>query len=283
MNIVEIIKGIADAITLTDVIICLPGIIIFGIWVAKQSFGKTSLADSSPRRHNMPVHMTFAPLLLCYITVPVVILIKDKLFPSLPEWKSVFIDSISLLVGTIAAIAVISLIVKKYFVRGFKNFGLNLKTIHKDFLAAIVNLLCIWPFVLLMFIFTLFLGRLISGPNFQIQQHEELQLITSHSQLSLRILIIVITCLVMPVFEEMLFRGLFQTMVYSVLLKPWGSILITAALFAIIHTNAPHWPALFALGICLGYSYEKSNSLLRPIFIHSIFNTISITAALYSG
>jgi membrane protease YdiL (CAAX protease family) len=30
----------------------------------------------------------------------------------------------------------------------------------------------------------------------------------------------------------------------------------------------------------LGYSYEKSGSLLRPIFMHALFNGITIAAAL---
>jgi hypothetical protein len=61
----------------------------------------------------------------------------------------------------------------------------------------------------------------------------------------------------------------------------WLSIAAGAALFAIAHANTGHWPALFILGVCLGYAYEKSGSLLRPVFIHSIFNAIMVASALY--
>jgi membrane protease YdiL (CAAX protease family) len=48
-----------------------------------------------------------------------------------------------------------------------------------------------------------------------------------------------------------------------------------------MHENPGHWPALFVLGVCLGYSYEKSGSLFRPIFIHLFFNVSSVAIALY--
>jgi membrane protease YdiL (CAAX protease family) len=37
---------------------------------------------------------------------------------------------------------------------------------------------------------------------------------------------------------------------------------------------------LFVLGVTMGYAYEKSGSLLRSIFIHAMFNGISIVANL---
>ncbi|MHC4911623.1 MAG: lysostaphin resistance A-like protein [Planctomycetota bacterium] len=92
----------------------------------------------------------------------------------------------------------------------------------------------------------------------------------------------------------MLLRGLFQTTIRSYLAEsrlgkrlrnswavPWVSILIASGLFATMHAYAGHWPALFVLGVCMGYAYEKSGSLFRPIFIHVLFNTTSVVAALY--
>jgi membrane protease YdiL (CAAX protease family) len=163
---------------------------------------------------------------------------------------------------------------------------------------------------------TMFFGKLIYGPDFQLQQHEELELITAYQQLPLRILIVILAVVIAPLLEEMLFRGLFQTTIRSILesrnpnfgnpngaspasscrLLPrlaskdaearktgagaWLSILISSALFAMVHANAGHWPALFVLAVCLGYAYEKSGSLFRPIFIHSLFNAVTIIAVL---
>ncbi|MFZ9024246.1 MAG: type II CAAX prenyl endopeptidase Rce1 family protein [Anaerohalosphaeraceae bacterium] len=49
--------------------------------------------------------------------------------------------------------------------------------------------------------------------------------------------------------------------------------------FAILHTPT-HIPALFILSVGLGYAYERSGSLLRPILMHIFFNGLSITMTL---
>jgi membrane protease YdiL (CAAX protease family) len=115
------------------------------------------------------------------------------------------------------------------------------------------------------------------------QQHQELELIIEHPQLPLRILIAIVAVAVAPFLEEMLFRGLVQTMIrsfFEVGKGAWLTIALSSGLFAIMHANAGHWPALFVLGVCLGYAYEKSGSLFRPVFIHSLFNATSIIATL---
>jgi membrane protease YdiL (CAAX protease family) len=180
------------------------------------------------------------------------------------------------------AMAVIIFLARVSFARRLKGFGLNLGTIHKDFPAALLNLLSVWPLIAAMIILTTRLGKLILGPDFEMQPHEELELIRAYSQLPVRVLIIVTAVAIVPAFEETLFRGLFQTMLRSISLKPWLSIVTASGLFALAHANAGHWPALFVLSLCIGYAYEKSGSLLRPIFIHSLFNATSIIGTLYN-
>ncbi len=231
----------------------------------------------------MPVYLPFVPLLLWFGIVSLAITITSNLLPDLPDWQGAFLDNAYLCTGAIIAMAIIIFLAKAHFVRRLKGFGLNVKTIHKDFLAAFVNLLTIWPLMMAAIILTISFGKLIWGQEYQIQQHQELELITQYSQLPLRILIAVVAVVIAPVLEELLFRGLVQTMIRSFLAirnGAWLAILISSALFAIVHANPGHWPALFVLSVCLGYSYEKSGSLFRPIFIHSLFNTASIIAVL---
>ena len=145
-----------------------------------------------------------------------------------------------------------------------------------------------------MIILTTLLGKLIWGPGFEIQPHQELELISTYPQLSVRVLILVTAVVIVPVFEEMLFRGMFQTAIRSVLedtpfcerlpnknLRVWLSILISSGLFAMAHSDPMHWPPLFVLSLVMGYAYEKSGSLFRPILIHLLFNSSSIIAVLY--
>ena len=293
MNVSEIIKQFGSTITEPDVIICLVGILLLACWLLKTSLGRKALVDSVPRRNNMPLYLPFIPLFIWFGAVSLAVSTARKLLPDLPAWQSNFLDNVILCIGAIATMAVIVLLVRGHFARRLKGFGLNPKTIPGDFGAALVNLLSIWPIVLAAIILTTYLGKLIFGPEFQLQQHEELKIITTHPQLPLRILIVVVAVVIAPLIEEMLFRGLFQTMLRSYLSdfgfrissfrcrqSAWLSIAISSGIFAMVHSNTGHWPALFALSVCMGYAYEKSGSLFRPIFIHSLFNAASIITAL---
>ena len=280
MNIPDIIKQISSLINIADIIICLPGLILLACWLVKTSWGKNALADSIPRRNNMPFYLPFIPLFVWFGAVALAISITRELLSDWLEWQMALLDNLILCIGGLIGIAVIIFLARVSFVRRLKGFGLNVKTILNDFGTAVLNLLAVWPIVTLMIILTLFFGKLIWGQDFQLQQHEELELITAYPQISVRVLIIITAVVVVPVFEEMLFRGLFQTMLRSSLAKPWLSIAISSGLFAIVHQSPGHWPALFALSMCLGYSYEKSGSLFQPIFVHSLFNATSIIATL---
>ena len=121
---------------------------------------------------------------------------------------------------------------------------------------------------------------MLRGQDFEMPQHQELQLISESTAIPLRILIVFLAVVVAPLLEEMLFRGLFQTMIRSYLEQPWLAIVITSGIFASVHQNVTHWPALFMLAMGLGYAYEKSGSLWRPIFMHALFNGVAIAATL---
>ena len=281
MNVIEIIKELGSTITVTDIVVCLLGLTLFVAWLLRTSLGRKALADSVPRRNNMPFYLPFIPFSLWLVAAPLAILIIRKVLPDLPDWQNAFIDNLVLCIGAIVTTVVVIFLARVSFARRLRGFGLNFKTIHKDFPAAFVNLFAVWPIVIAMIILTTSLGKLIRGQDYQIQQHEELKLITAYPQLPLRILIVVLAVVIAPVLEEVLFRGLFQSMLRSVAKNAWTAIILISALFALLHPWT-HWPALFALSMCLGYAYEKSGSLLRPIFIHSLFNGITITAVLYS-
>lgn len=289
MDVAKIIEEITNTITIAD-IICLPGVVLLGIWLLRTSWGRKALADSVPRRNNMPVYLPFAPLFIWFGAVSGAIWGTERLLADLPDWQKVFLDNFFICLGALVAMVVVVFLARRHFARQLKGFGLDPRTIVRDFFAGLVNLLAVWPLVLSVLMLTILIGRLVWGQDFQMEQHEELELITAHSQLPVRVLIIVTAVVVVPVFEEMLFRGLFQTMIRSVLEmrnsksetrnKTWLAIIVSSGLFAMVHSHTGHWPALFVLSMGMGYAYEKSGSLLRPIFIHSAFNAASIIAVL---
>ncbi len=279
MNI-EDLKEILTEISIPDLIVCLAGLLLFACWLLRTSFGRRALVGSVPRRNRMGVYIPLIPYAVCSATVWLGLLIKEKLLGELVGWQSIFTDNLILTVGVLPAMAVIIVIARISFARRLTGFGLNTRTIRADFPAALVNLLTIMPIVMAMILLTTYVNTWIVGPGFEMPQHAELKQIASCPQLPVRVMILVSAVLVIPVFEEMFFRGIIQTMIRSFLRRPWASIVTTSAIFAAFHQDMPHWPALFALALCLGYSYEKSGSLLRPIFIHSLFNAVMVMGTL---
>ena len=272
-------------ITATD-FIWLSGLILLACWLLDTSLGRKALDGSPLRRNSMPLYIPLVPLVLWFGAVSTAVIIVQKLTPDLSGWQEIFRDHIVMSLGAIATIAVMMFLAHVHFSRRLKGFGLNIRTIVKDFFMAFFNLLAVWPLILAAVTITIFFVKLFSGQEYQMQQHQQLEMVTEYPQLPLRIMIVFVAVVIAPLLEEMIFRGFVQTTIRSFINirnSAWPAIAASSVFFAIMHADPAHWPALFVLGICLGYSYEKSGSLFRPIFIHLFFNASSVATALYQA
>ena len=69
-----------------------------------------------------------------------------------------------------------------------------------------------------------------------------------------------------PLSEEVFCRGLIQSMFRRYTRRPWAAVVLTSVVFAMLHWDSlaqgeAGWvqlPPLFALGVVLGYNYERS-------------------------
>jgi membrane protease YdiL (CAAX protease family) len=277
---IDISELFSDA-TYVDLVVCSAGLFVLIFWLARTSFGTKSLSDAPNRRNDMPIYIALMPVLMWIMTIIIMAQAKKIIFPDLPGWKNAFAENLIICLGGIPALAMIVFIAKVHFARGLKGLGLNPRTIGRDLVAAFLNLLTIMPIVLGLIIATTIAGKLIVGPQFEMPKHEELNEIINYSEIPLRVLIVISTILIVPFTEEMIFRGMLQTLFRSYLARPWPAIILASIIFIIFHENPQHWPALFALSMCLGYSYEKSGSLFRSILIHAMFNALSVISSLF--
>jgi membrane protease YdiL (CAAX protease family) len=276
----EVIKEFAGQVNIADVVICTAGLLVLGAWLLKTSLGRKALVNSPARRNDMMPYLAFIPFFFWFLTVWLLALIKRKFVPETQGWQNAVADNLILCLSAMPVIAIIIVIAKRHFAGGITGFGLNPKTIFKDFVAALLNLLAMMPVILVVLILTILAGKLISGPEFVMPRHRELNEIMAYPQWQVRAIIIITAICVVPFIEEMLFRGMLQTLVRSYTGRPWRAIIIASLVFAIFHENPQHWPALFTFGLVLGYAYEKSGSLFRPIFLHLIFNAFSVFSTL---
>lgn len=93
-------------------------------------------------------------------------------------------------------------------------------------------------------------------------------------------LLLPLTVLAAPLFEEFIFRGL----IFGGLRRMAGALpaaLASAALFAIVHPPLAMVP-VFVLGLCAAWAYERSKSLLAPMLVHAAYNAmvLGVQAAL---
>lgn len=262
-------------------ILYLTGLAILIAWLIKTKYGTAALLHSKPRRHNMP---NILPFLLIFIWIAlssalVGLIRKTDLFSAFDQWQKTLLTYLSLAIVEILMICVILLAGWHYFARRLKGFGLAAKNLLPDAAWAAIALIAVAPLVELLVRAVVFIGKLFVGESFQMQQNEGIADILAYDNLSVKVAIFLFSVLIVPFFEETLFRGIIQSYLRGLLKKPWHAILLTSAIFTMLHP-AMHWPALLVFSIALGYTYEKSSSLWRPIIMHSLFNGINLTITL---
>ena len=74
-----------------------------------------------------------------------------------------------------------------------------------------------------------------------------------------------------PVFEEVLFRGLIFNSLKSHLKIGW-CVVVSAIIFGIAHMNVLQGIYACFLGVVLAIAYEKTKTIWAPIIMHVIYN-----------
>jgi membrane protease YdiL (CAAX protease family) len=260
-------------------VLCGLGVVFLVIWLLKYS-GPAALSDCPARRNKIPFYLPFS-LIIVWIVLAAGgasgarIVTKDG-----PEWLGEFVIYMVITYIEIIMCLVILYLAHYTFAQRLKGFGLSAKTIVRDFFAAVVNFIAVYPLVISALMLVMFAGRFAMGEDFEMMENEGLTAIIDTPYLIVKLLLFGSFGVVVPIFEEMLFRGMLQSMIRARLRNPWVAILISSVVFALMHPYWMHLPALFMLSLGMGYAYERSGSLVRPIFVHAIFNSASMTAAL---
>ena len=272
-------RFVADYASIFMIISALAGLALFIYWAVKNRFGRGTLERAIFRQNFMPYYLPFAVIFGWLGLYLVTSNLAENLTAQLPDWQQKLAVYSSFVLIEIVIIVFIFISARRYFEGGLSGFGLSLKGIFKDIVSAAAMFVAVWPLVLAAIFLIIRIGRIIEGPDFQMQQNEGLAVILENKQWSLRLLMIFFATILTPIFEELIFRGLLQTYLRDLDYSPWQSIFIASIIFSILHPLM-HLPALLILSVCMGYAYERSGSLLRPIFIHLFFNAATIAFAL---
>ena len=135
----------------------------------------------------------------------------------------------------------------------------------------------IWySFVSLLFIFVMsFLYVYFTNSLFGIEApSSKIDTLVRNQSISSSILIVVVT-VIAPFSEEIFFRGF----LYSAFKKKWGvntGLFLSSFLFALVHLEPYSFIPIMIIGWLLAYLFEKTKSLMTPIFLHAVYNLILI-------
>jgi membrane protease YdiL (CAAX protease family) len=177
-------------------------------------------------------------------------------------------------------IFIIGTILLSFLLRGMRPselFGFD----HLNFLKVVL-----WGAGLLVAAFPLILASsaMVSSLMHSDPQKDSqpiVQLFENVSEPSKRIPIILLAVVVAPLAEEFVFRGF----LYGVLKRYAGGVpalIFTGICFALIHLHVPSLLPLFLLACVLTLAYELSGSLLVPMAMHALFNSVTLVGVFFT-
>lgn len=170
---------------------------------------------------------------------------------------------------SLASIAAIQLLVLRRRNLGFENLGLRPFPPEWRRRTATVTLM---SFALVILIRLLMLGYMDEAPD-----NPQVRALTfdQPSLLTLLLSFLVVSAIV-PLFEELLFRGLLFGWL-RLHLGTYMAAAISALAFAAAHGMLFAIPAVFVLGVILALLYERSGSLWPAIICHGGYNALMLS------
>lgn len=84
-----------------------------------------------------------------------------------------------------------------------------------------------------------------------------------------------------PLVEEIVFRGAILRTLLGLMSKKnhWVAILISAAIFGVVHGNLAQFVNALVMGLVLGWMYYRTGSLVPGILLHWVNNTVAYVLA----
>lgn len=177
---------------------------------------------------------------------------------------------------------------RRLFIPLFGPEGTNWKWSMKQFGMGLLTCLICFPVVMTVSLII----QTILYLAFQILPIEQVAVVHLRSLLDKPFLFGLTTLAVVtvvPMVEEVIFRGFFQTWLMSKI-GVGKAIVLTALLFALFHYsqqqevyNFQIVGSLFVLALFLGFIYVRQQSLWAPIALHMLFNFIGVSAIFLDG
>jgi len=162
-------------------------------------------------------------------------------------------------------IALIVAIVLGFYKERLSSLGFTTNKLPKALLYGVVG-----------FIVAFILAGIVGYPiqqNFGVDPTQE-ALSVSAAVPNLLPIVFLSGVIIAPIAEEVVFRG-YLYKAFRDRFKPSYAIVLSAALFSVIHLELLAAAPLFVIGVVLAYVYEKTGNLMAPITLHVLNNAVA--------
>lgn len=169
-------------------------------------------------------------------------------------------------------ISVIVYFVAKKHGQGIDAIGLSAKGIVRNIFYAVIGYAALIPVVLLIMIVTFLVAKIFAyeppvQPIVQVFMEEKQTMILWVSTL--------FAAIFGPIAEEIFFRGFMYPAVRKTVGVFWGMV-VTSAVFSLLHAHLVGFLPIFALGLLLAYLFEKTGSLVPSMAVHMMHNVAMV-------
>lgn len=174
-------------------------------------------------------------------------------------------------IDVIAGIVILYFVIVKYGEK-LACLGIAFVGFYKNVLSGIAAYVFILPILIAVLILSTMLLNAI-GYKFPAQPVFDIFLEEKRSNVILFLTVFV--SILGPIIEEIFFRGF----LYSAVRKRFGvlsGVLLSAALFSMLHANMAGFAPIMILGILMAFLYETTGSLVAPMVVHIIHNSIIV-------
>lgn len=96
------------------------------------------------------------------------------------------------------------------------------------------------------------------------------------------VMMIIMTVIMAPIFEEIIFRGIIQKGLMNKGVNPKRAIFYASVIFGLVHGNPWQFVGAVLLGCVLGLVYYKTKSLLLAMLLHAFNNLCSALLITYT-
>lgn len=132
-----------------------------------------------------------------------------------------------------------------------------------------------WPVLVAVMCLSAFLIKLLP---IEIEMQEAFKLLFSEGRKPVLFGLMALVALIGPVAEEIYFRGLLYGWLRARIGVAKG-LFLSALLFSLLHANGYAFLPILALGLLLGWVYERTGSLAAPIAVHIVHNVVMLALA----